>query len=293
MKDALRIAFLLGIFLSGPGFMNLSGFYASHAAPKTPSPIGHGAISSVKLSVKEASGIAALPPKSPGQGFLVVDDDAGLFQVFSDGTANLLLSGNQKSLFRGLEGITLSTDKRFVYCLEEGKGRVIRIPLDFEGSRVVLGHAEEVGRLPGISDKPNKGWEGITICFHQGREFLLAVHQESPRSLGLFGIPDLKPLFLRKLSHEAVMLLENLSDVAFDHRTGHLLLLSSKSRRLVEIGFPLEADSDPGKVFAVRDLPLGKDEKPEGVCFDSSEGVVIVTDGGGKPGKLLRLPAWP
>jgi uncharacterized protein YjiK len=239
----------------------------------------------VELSVKEASGIAALPDGS----FLVVDDDAGLYQVLPDGTADLLLAAESKNNFGGLEGIALSTDRKFVYCLSERKGLVIRIPLKMEGKQIALGDIQKLGRLPEVGDVPNKGWEGICIVPNGSRDQLVAIHQASPKSVGLFDLPSLKPIAIKGLPSELKKLLDNLSDVTFDARTGNLFLLSGKSQCLVEIPFSPDESLSTFTIISRRDVPLSADERPEGVCFDLHDHLVVVTDGSGSPGKLLRL----
>lgn len=239
----------------------------------------------VTLAVTEASGIAALPDGS----FLVVDDDRGLFRVTSDGEATLLLAADAEKNFGGLEGVCLSSRRDSLYCLSERKGHVIRIPMQIQGTALRLGAAERLGKLPPIGKKENKGWEGICICLDKGRDLLVAVHQDHPRAVGLFDLPSLDPIAVKELAGPVKARLDNLSDVAMDHRTGRLLLLSGKSQRLLEIDFTPTPSLTTFHLFTVRDLPLTADERPEGVCFDAADRLVVVTDGSGKPGKLLRL----
>lgn len=280
MKISLSGAVVVGLMVSCAAGM-------SNPAPllgKTPV----AAMSSpkiVSLEVTEASGIAPLADGS----FLVVDDDRGLFRVTPDGRADLLLAAESEKNFGGLEGVCLSSDKRFLYCLSEAKGRIVRIPLQMKGRALKLGAVEKLGKLPTIGIEANKGWEGISIYLHQGRDLLVAVHQEHPRSVGLFELPTLEPIAMKELPGSFKKILENLSDVTIDQRNGHLWLLSGKSRRLVEIDFTPDQALTNFSILSQRELPLTSEERPEGVCFDAADRLVVVTDGSGKPGKLLRL----
>lgn len=237
------------------------------------------------VSIVEASAITGL---SDGR-FLVVDDEEGIFLLNSDLEAKLFVSAEGNDLLQDLEGITLSTDQKTVYCLSEKGGQISRLSLSQDKDSVKLGPVESLGNLPTIGETSNKGWEGICVILLGAKELLMAVHQEKPTAIGMFELPSLKQISICDLPTELKDLLKNLSDIAIDHRTGNLLLLSGKASRVIEVKATITNQIDELEIIKITKIKGEFAGKPEGICFDSQERLVIITDGAGDPGEFIRL----
>ena len=240
---------------------------------------------SEKIDIPEASGIVSLPNGD----FLVVDDDQGIFLLSRDLKEKLILGRDECNFLEDLEGITISTDRKSLYILSEVGGRVFRLPLQKTGSDFKIGKPEPLGSLLTLSERSNKGYEGICVISLNGQDHLLAVHQKDPVALAIFSLPELKRLTICRLPPELEQLLANLSDVTVDQRNGHILLLSAKSCRIVELRAKIRSSIEELEIVSNTKLRGQLSGKPEGICFDSMERLVIVTDGGGDPGNFIRF----
>jgi uncharacterized protein YjiK len=140
---------------------------------------------------------------------------------------------------------------------------------------------------PGEKAKRNKGWEGLAFLpaavADDGKDHLVAVHEGRPKVVALFAWPGLAPERTLALPAGVDAALGDLSDVAVD-AAGGVWLLSDQSRRLAQVR--LSAKAATLTAVSLRDLPLQKDEKPEGVVVEAGA-TWIVTDGSGR---LVRLP---
>lgn len=241
---------------------------------------------STRIDIPEASAITCLPD---GQ-FLIVDDEEGVY-LFNPSSqkSSLILSAEQHKSLDDLEGITLATDGKTVYLLSEDGGRIFRSDLSIEKEVVTLGAPEALGSLAMLSNSGNKGYEGICIISLFGKDHLLAVHQEKPTALAIYSLPELKKITMCKLPDELSELLDNLSDVAIDQRNGHILLLSGKSGRLVEVKAKIGKDIEELEIVSSTNIRGNLAGKPEGLCFDAYERLVVVTDGGGEPSDFIRF----
>lgn len=226
-------------------------------------------LSERKLGLKEASGVAWLGAER----FLVVDDERGLFWCEAGHDPTPAGVGLELG---DLEGICLSEDGRMVNLLVERDGCIWQAELSDDD----LGPAREIGRLPKLNDERNQGWEGIAVApaGTLGAEALLvAVHQVSPRRVGLFSLEGVEQKMLWRLPKKARKVVDELNDVTVDPRTGHLLVLSGKAGALVELRV------EGGELAFVRALRIAtkKSDIPEGLTTGEEGRVWIVTDGKG------------
>jgi uncharacterized protein YjiK len=224
------------------------------------------------LPVASASGIAVVDDET----FLVVDDDRGVMRIRGARAASWAGRALDDTL-GDLEGICIDA-RGHVFVVAERSGRVLRLGRATARRRDV----QRLGALPRPPAKKkakrNKGWEGLAALSAalapDGRDGLVLVHEARPKRIALV---DVEPLRVRRLFHlpdDADALVDDLADVAVDPLTGHLLLLSEESRRILEVAFAGEALRLVGDV----EVPVGSNEKPEGIAFASPARLVIVTD---------------
>lgn len=232
----------------------------------------------VPLEVPQASGVALF---APGR-FLVVDDNKGIFAADEAGRAALLRSGKCGDSMHDLEGITIDRNRGLAILVCEKGGSVQSVPLSDKTGAPELGTPQPIGKLPSIGREDNKGWEGVAWipdgALAPG-EFLLAVHERKPKRLGIFTYPALETRVLLELPRQAKDAMRDLSDLAFDPKTGHVWILSDESRCLVDLALDgLGGDEVSLEVSAIHPLDVGKRQKPEGVCIEG-DALWLVTDG--------------
>jgi hypothetical protein len=105
-------------------------------------------------------------------------------------------------------------------------------------------------------------------------DFLVAVHEGSPRRVGLFPLPDLDAGTLMRLPKSAKELLPDLADVAVDPNTGHIFIVSDQAGCVCEF----QLRKQPGalmdglslELLSSIDLKLGGSQKAEALHFDAS-----------------------
>lgn len=207
----------------------------------------------------------------------VVDDERGVLVLGTDAkgrtTARVFAAATADNGLKGLEGIAVK-DGALVVVNEAG----VVSAVDDEG------RVRELFRLP-APEKKNKGYEGIAVWrAADGVSHVLVVNEGKPKALHV-----LSAAFAPELSFVAGAaehplpaaiddVLDDLSDVGVDDSTGDLLLLSDESRRVVRARLTLAPPSLT--VLQVSTLPVGKDEKPEGIVVDKDGRALLVTDGG-------------
>lgn len=219
----------------------------------------------------EASGVARR-----GGEFVYVDDERGVFVVKNG-------KPEKVAALDDLEGVCVVGDD--VVVIAEGSGVVSAVGKDNKVR--VLG---TLPHPPSKKAKKNKGWEGIAFLpaklAADGKDHLVAVHEGLPKAVGVFAWPSLAPEHTLELPADIDALVDDLSDVAVDPKTGGLLLLSDESRRLVRATLTLSPPSLA--LSSSTELPVKKDEKPEGVVVDDDGRVWVVTDGSGRLFALTR-----
>jgi len=228
-----------------------------------------------RLSVKSASAIAPL-----GEGLaLVIDDDEGIFLADPEGGAWLLRGREDARGLGDLEGLCLSEDGSTAYAVSEKKGMVFALAVKRSGSTVSLGEPQLLGRVERPGDNKKRGWEGAAFlpagALQGCGDCLVLVHEDEPMAVGIYALPALEEVAVTLLDGPFAERMSDVSDVAVCPVTGHLLLLSDESQRIVE------ARLDPDGALALLgsfDLDLHPDEKPEGIAFESDDRLVLVTD---------------
>lgn len=249
-------------------------------APTT-DPVGparFALLSRSALTIDEPSGVASL-----GDGLaLVVDDRLGIYLLSPDGGAQLLRGPSDHPSLGDLECICLSEDGATAYTVSEGLGEVLAFQVTRQGGSVSLAEPRLLGVLPRPGSHANKGWEGSAVLPASrnpaGCEALIVAHEGAPKAIAVYSLPTLERTALVNIEGPIGDLLSDFSDVAVCPATGHLFLLSDQSTRLVEVQWT------PGdqqmKLLGHFDLPVIDNAKPEGVCFESANRLLVVTDRG-------------
>lgn len=225
--------------------------------------------------IREASGVAALS----GGGFVVLDDERGLF-VVQRGVATAVPGSGA---LEDLEGVCVSADGERVYVVSERNGAVHEFTVHGAG---IAPAATRTGRLPRIGRKKNGGWEGLAFAPARtlfDEAVFLGAHQRKPRRIGCVSVSDLSPLGMLRLPKAARKILGDLNDVGLDPDTGHLLVLSGKVGRVAELAY------EAGKLRIVDFYKIAskQNDVPEGLTV--ARGCIwIVTDGQGSLRKYER-----
>ena len=229
------------------------------------------------LGLREASGLVRIDDGS----FLVVDDERGIFHCTCDGKSVQLDAGKE---LVDLEGIAITPDGMSVCVLSEEDGGVWRYRVD--GSSLHGG--EQLGVLPQLSKKKNRGWEGIAFAAAGTLDtgsVLLAAHQAKPRRVGLFDADTLEQGALLRLPKDARKAIGELNDIAVG-ANGRILLLSGKSGRIAE----MRLESGTLVLVRVYCIETSKQDVPEGISVDAEDSVWICTDGKGMLRQLELKP---
>jgi uncharacterized protein YjiK len=217
------------------------------------------------------SGIVHLPT---GQ-TLVINDDKGVYEVRPGEEPRLLFK------LKDGEGITVDAKGQYLYALEEKSRRVHKLEVrsDAKG-RLALRDTDASKKLPKLKGQSNTSWEGI--CFLPKElvggqsDCLVCVHEGSPRRIGIYELPDLHHGVTLKLPKGAKDLLPDLADITVEPKTGHLFVVSDRSRMVVELAIVRRSktatqgvlESVELQVVSSIDLPISADKKPEGLHFD-------------------------
>ncbi|WP_312142385.1 SdiA-regulated domain-containing protein [Stutzerimonas nitrititolerans] len=133
----------------------------------------------------------------------------------------------------------------------------------------------------GFPDAGNKGFEGLAWDPH-GQRLLLAKERDP---LGLFALPfpgeDGAVGALEALPNQP-LLVRDLSSLAIDPRSGHMLMLSDESRLLVELDLQGEPRSFISLLGGLNGLVQGIDQA-EGVAMDGEGNIYVV----GEPNRFF------
>lgn len=227
------------------------------------------------LPVPGASGVT---PSAAG--WLLVEDDLGIYRLHGR-RATRWAGADLHPGLADLEGITVSADGRTVWALSEEDADLIEL-------RIVRGRPclGRVVRLARPGSRRNKGFEGLALLpatlSPSRRAAFVAVHEHKPRRVCLFDAVTHRQTHDLRLPRDVKAALDDLADVAVDPQSGALVLLSEESRRLAVVTL----EPDGLRLRATYDLPFPGDERPEGLAFQSSSRLVVVTEG---PARLLRL----
>jgi uncharacterized protein YjiK len=227
------------------------------------------------LPIRGGSAVAAI-----AGGLLVAEDDRGIFLV-ANGRATLWAGRKDHRSLGDLEGLAVDETHNIAWALAEEDGAVIALQLQGPLRQPTL-----VGNLPRPGTRKNKGFEGLAFMparlSPSGGASLVVVNEDKPRRVQLFALPSLTLTHDLKLPGPLKDLLDDLADVTVDPVTGALLLLSDQSQRIAVAGIVDQSLTLLGSY----DVPLSRDEKPEGLTFRSPSQLLVVTD---DSGKLLEI----
>ena len=214
-----------------------------------------------------------------GARLAVVHDNKGVFEV-AGGAARQVIRSKDHSSLDDLEGACLSPSGGAILVLCERGGAVSQIELSADGGLDPANHPLEIGSLPDLGSKANKGWEGLE-CLRgalspDGEAKILAVHERDPRRLGVFEWPSLETTALLELPDALAGAASDFADIAVQPETGHVFLVSDESRTILE----LRLRTDPWRLeaLACHSLVLRKGEKAEALAFEGDT-LWLATDG--------------
>jgi uncharacterized protein YjiK len=246
---------------------------------------GASLVAEIDTGVKSPSGICHLPTGET----LVVDDDKGIALVKKDGEAVKLVKDS-----KDVEGICSDDKGKYVYAVQEGSRKVVRYEVIRKDGDVELKESGTPRRLPKLKNVDNKGWEGLSFLSKEvaggKHDHLVAVHEGSPRRIGIFKLPDLDDGITLRLPGKAKDLLPDLADITIDPKTGHLFVVSDESQQVVELVIKKGGKAAPGalletielEVVSSFELPVKRKSKPEGLAFDDKGRLWVSLDGNGK-----------
>lgn len=247
---------------------------------------GASLVAEIDTGVQSPSGICHLPTGET----LIVDNDKGIAHMKKDGEAVKLVKDA-----KDVEGICSDDKGKYVYAVQEGSRKVVRYEVTRKsGGEVELKQSGETRRLPKLKEVDNKGWEGLSFLSKEvaggKHDHLVAVHEGSPRRIGIFKLPDLDDGVTLRLPGKAKDLLPDLADITIDPKTGHLFVVSDESQKVVELVIKKGGKAAPGalletielEVVSSFDLPVKRKSKPEGLAFDDKGRLWVSLDGNGK-----------
>ena len=253
-----------------------------------------------RTNVAEQSAMAFISGK---HGFLVVDDETSVLWAVSAprGDAPLVKTALRKDdgKLKGLEGVVIDHELSQVLTVSENRRTVHALSLDTSQDVPKLGKPKLLGTLPKPS-KANKGWEGLAILpgsaspdkkprlvtVQEGEPPLLVICDRHPiKAGGKFEVEAKVPL-----PAEIAAVMPDLSDLAFDPKTGHLMLLSDEGHGIYECALGFTTHAVGGRPVSTWGLvPIGHTELPEltgdirlqaeGLDFDAQGDLFIIGEG--------------
>lgn len=173
--------------------------------------------------------------------------------------------------FSDPEGVEVIDDKRMA-IIDERRSQMVVFKLPIETD--TLRYDDLVAVNLGVSQVPNKGFEGI--AWDRTNQRILLAKERNP--FGLFSLPLTEDNSVASLPIElpsAHLFVRDMSSLAVDPRTGHVLLLSDESRLLLELdkqGQTVSYISLLGGFNGLKDSI----EQAEGVAIDEHGTIYIV-----------------
>ncbi|MBK6688742.1 MAG: SdiA-regulated domain-containing protein [Deltaproteobacteria bacterium] len=252
--------------------------------------------------VREQSAMCFL---SERHGFAVIDDESSVvwrvpLPKKKEELAAQALRENDGHL-KGLEALAHDEEAKVLLTLSEDNRTIHELPVELEGPRVELGEPRALGKLPDLTRRKNKGWEGLTVVpaalAPDHRPRLLAVQEGLPPLVCIFHRDTLALEAKLELPAEAIKFLPDVSDVAFDPKTNHLFLLSDEGNAIYECILASRSRARGGQLLTEWGLiPLGEtllpelpgkvERQAEGLTFDHRGDLFVAGEG---ETSLLRL----
>lgn len=252
--------------------------------------------------VREQSAMCFL---SERHGFAIIDDESSVvwrvpLPKRKEELAAQALREDDGHL-KGLEAVAHDEEAKVLLTLSEDHRTIHELSVDLGGPRVELGEPRELGELPDLARRKNKGWEGLTVVpsalAPDRRPRLLAVQEGLPPLVCIFHRETLALEAKLELPEEARKFLPDVSDVAFDPKTNHLFLLSDEGNAIYECILASRGRALGGRMLTEWALiPLGETVLPElpgkverqaeGLTFDHRGDLYVAGEG---ETSLLRL----
>ncbi len=204
-------------------------------------------------------------------------------ELFALGTGGEVLGRYPLRDFHDTEGVAF-LGGGWLAIVEERRAAIVLVPVPLEAGIVERGRVQSLSLALGreFEGRDNNGLEGVAYDRIGDRLFL--AKERNPRGLysikglggSLAGHLDLAVEDHRQWVEDEVFA-RDLSSLAYDPESGHLVLLSHESRLLLEL-------SDTGEVLGMRSLGAGfagleaDIPQPEGVAFDAEGNLYIVSE---------------
>ncbi len=269
-------------------------------------PVRFARRAALKTGVVEQSALTFLGER---HGFVTVDDESGtIWRVPKPTAGQRTLAAEalgEADELTGLEAVTFDAARSVLLVASASTRAVYELPLRLDGARVEVGEPRRLGKLPAIGSEANSGWEGMTVVsgrlFADGQDRLAVIHERAPRGVGLFRRDTLAADGFVLLPRAMEAALPDLSDIAFDARTGHLFLLSDEGQTVFEAELVVrERRLGGSKPVVVRALiPIGATPlpetsgkrrlQPEGLAFDERGDLWIACEHGSQLIPLRRV----
>lgn len=213
---------------------------------------------------------------------LLAVTNAGPSELFVLSKSGEMLERHLLRGFEDVEGLAYMGDGWLLLSEERAQRlRLIRLPVPGSGAAVDAGDSPFIAL--GINlRKRNKGFEGV--AYDRRHDRLFVVKEAAPRQLfALDGVgrsfAGTLQLSVRDLTSwiERSVFARDLSDVAHDPQTGHLLVLSDQSKLLIEL-------DGNGQFVSFRSLHRYLSElrdsapKAEGVTLDGEGNLYVVSE---------------
>lgn len=256
--------------------------------PSTGRPAEFEPGKTVKLDIKEASDVVALP----GGRFAVVGDRSDAVRlVEADGTVSKLRLPDLRNGKSQLEGVAFDPKRNHLFVVREESRTLLRYEWNPERDRPP--RLEKAFDLDPRGPK-NKGIEGVAYLPAElsptGNPQLLLAKEGQPRSLTLRddggGGKDLPVV----LEAQVRSVCKDFSAVAVDPKTGHIFLSSDESSTVAQVRLVRDGDKVRGQL--VQSIPLRHGDKPlkrvEGLTFDAKGNLYVLTENDGALHRLNR-----
>ena len=175
--------------------------------------------------------------------------------------------------FADPEGVEVIDAQRMA-IIDERRGEMVVFKLPIKGD--VLRYAELVAVNLGIVKAGNKGFEGI--AWDAVNQRMILAKERSPYGLFSLPFPDDNnfPKTLQELPSKHLFV-RDMSSLAIDPRTGHMLVLSDESRLLVELDENGETVSYISLVRGFNGLKKSINQA-EGVAIDEHGTIYLVSE---------------